>query len=174
MSGYLIGSPEANEAPLPPKAEYQWWYEYYFTTARGVLGYAKYQSDFAKLIWQIASPRWEFDDATFDRTAASFINPDYVAIVIHDDRRRLGLAESESKYDGLEKRLAEAPVITVPTITLERDANGAPHGDGDANSYRKKFAGKYAHWIIGGGVGHNLPQEAPQTFAQAVVDVDRF
>jgi pimeloyl-ACP methyl ester carboxylesterase len=172
VSGYLIGSPEANKAPLPPKAEYQWWYQYYFATERGVLGYDKYRSDFAKLIWQIASPRWEFDDATFDRTAASFNNPDYVAIVIHDYRWRLGLAKGESKYDDLEKRLAEGPVITVPTITLEGDANGAPHGDG--GSYRKKFAGKYAHRIIGGGVGHNLPQEAPRAFAQAVIDVDSY
>jgi len=172
VSGYLIGSPEANKAPLPPKAEYQWWYQYYFATERGVLGYDKYRSDFAKLIWQIASPRWKFDDAAFDRTAASFNNPDYVAIVIHDYRWRLDLAKGESKYDDLEHRLAEGPVITVPTITLEGDANGAPHGDGD--SYRKRFSGKYAHRIIGGGVGHNLPQEAPQAFAQAVVDVDGF
>jgi pimeloyl-ACP methyl ester carboxylesterase len=172
VSGYLIGSPEANKAPLPPKAEYQWWYQYYFTTERGVLGYDKYRSDFAKLIWQIASPKWNFDDATFDRTAASFNNPDYVAIVIHDYRWRLDLAKGESKYDDLEKRLAEGPVITVPTITLEGDANGAPHGDGD--SYRKKFVGKYAHRIIGGGIGHNLPQEAPRAFAQAVIDVDGY
>jgi pimeloyl-ACP methyl ester carboxylesterase len=170
VSGYLIGSPEANKVPLPPKAEYQWWYQYYFATERGVLGYDKYRRDFAKLIWQIASPRWEFDDATFDRTAASFDNPDYVAIVIHNYRWRLGLADGERKYDDLEKRLAEGPVIAVPTITLEGDANGAPHADGEA--YRKKYSGKYEHRIIRGGVGHNLPQEAPQAFAQAVVDVD--
>ncbi len=172
VSGYLIGSPEANRMPLPPKAEYQWWYQYYFATERGALGYDKYRRDFAKLIWQIASPRWEFDDATFDRTAASFDNPDYVAIVIHNYRWRLGLAKGEPQYDDLESRLAEGPVITVPTITLEGDANGAPHADGDA--YRKKFSGKYAHRIITGGVGHNLPQEAPQAFAQAVVDVDGY
>jgi pimeloyl-ACP methyl ester carboxylesterase len=169
VSGYLIGSPEANRMPLPPKAEYQWWYQYYFATERGALGYDKYRRDFAKLIWQIASPRWEFDDATFDRTAAAFDNPDYVAIVIHNYRWRIGLAKGDSQYDNLESRLAEGPVITVPTITLEGDANGAPHADGDA--YRKKFSGKYAHRIITGGVGHNLPQEAPQAFAQAVVDV---
>ena len=172
VSGYLIGSQESNKAPLPPKAEYEWWYQYYFTTERGVLGYDKYRHDFGKLIWQIASPRWEFDDATFDRTAASFNNPDYVAIVIHNYRWRLGLADGEQKYDELEKRLAESPVITVPTITLEGDANGAPHPD--ASAYRSKFSGKYAHRVIGGGIGHNLPQEAPQAFAQAVVDVDRF
>jgi pimeloyl-ACP methyl ester carboxylesterase len=172
VSGYLIGSPEANKLPLPPKAEYEWWYQYYFTTERGVLGYDKYRHDFGKLIWQIASPRWEFDDATYDRTAASFNNPDYVAIVIHNYRWRIGLAKGEAKYDDLEKRLAEGPVITVPTITLEGDANGAPHADGDA--YRKKFSGKYEHRIITGGVGHNLPQEAPQAFAQAIVDVDSF
>ena len=172
VSGYLIGSPEANKVPLPPKAEYQWWYQYYFATERGALGYDKYRHDFGKLIWQIASPRWEFDEATFDRTAASFNNPDYVAIVIHNYRWRIGVAEGEAKYDDPEKRLAEASVITVPTITLEGDANGAPHLDGDA--YRKKFSGKYEHRIIRGGIGHNLPQEAPQAFAQAVVDVARL
>jgi pimeloyl-ACP methyl ester carboxylesterase len=172
VSGYLIGSPAANRDPLPPQEEYEWWYQYYFATERGVLGYDKYRHDFGKLIWQIASPRWEFDDATFDRTAASFNNPDYVAIVIHNYRWRIGVAKGESKYDELEKRLAGAPVITVPTITLEGDANGAPHADGEA--YRKKYSGKYEHRIIGGGIGHNLPQEAPQAFAQAVVNVDRF
>jgi pimeloyl-ACP methyl ester carboxylesterase len=172
VSGYLIGSPEANKMPLPPKAEYQWWYQYYFATERGVLGYNKYRHDFGKLIWQIASPKWDFDDATFDRTAASFNNPDYVAIVIHNYRWRLGLADGERKYDDLERRLAEGPVITVPTITLEGDANGAPHADGAA--YRNKFSGKYEHRIIKGGIGHNLPQEAPQAFAQAVVDVGAY
>jgi pimeloyl-ACP methyl ester carboxylesterase len=172
VSGYLIGSPAANKLPLPPSAEYQWWYQYYFATDRGVLGYDKYRRDFGKLIWQIASPRWEFDDSTFDRTAASFDNPDYVAIVIHNYRWRLGLAKGESKYDAVEAKLAAGPVIGVPTITLEGDANGAPHPPAEA--YRGKFVGKYAHRTIGGGVGHNLPQEAPQAFAQAVVDVDRF
>jgi pimeloyl-ACP methyl ester carboxylesterase len=172
VSGYLIGSQAAGKAPLPPKAEFQWWYQFYFATDRGRDGYEKYRHDFSKLIWQLASPKWNFDDATFDRSAASFDNPDHVAIVIHNYRWRQGLAEGESKYDALEKRLAEAPVITVPAITLEGDANGAPHGD--ASSYAKKFSGKYAHRIINGGVGHNLPQEAPQAFAQAVVDVDGY
>jgi pimeloyl-ACP methyl ester carboxylesterase len=172
VSGYLIGSREANKMPLPPKAELQWWYQYYFATERGRAGYEEYRHDFAKLIWRIASPKWNFDDATFDRTAASFDNPDHVAIVIHNYRWRLGLAEGEPKYDDLEKRLAEGPVIAVPTITLEGDANGAPHPD--AASYRKKFSGKYAHRVIKGGVGHNLPQEAPRAFAQAVVDVDGY
>jgi pimeloyl-ACP methyl ester carboxylesterase len=172
VSGYLIGSVELNKMPLPPKAEYEWWYQYYFSTERGVLGYDKYRHDFAKLIWQTASPRWAFDAATFDRTAASFDNPDYVAIVIHNYRWRLGLAQGEAKYDDLEKQLAAGPVITVPTITLEGDANGAPHADGDA--YRKMFSGRYAHRIIRGGIGHNLPQEAPRDFAQAVLDVDRL
>jgi pimeloyl-ACP methyl ester carboxylesterase len=170
VSGYLIGSVEANKMPLPPKAELQWWYQYYFATERGRAGYEKYRHDFAKLIWQIASPKWDFDDATFDRSAASFDNPDHVNIVIHNYRWRLGLAEGEPKYDDLEKRLAEGPVITVPTITLEGDANGAPHPD--SGSYAKKFSGKYAHRIIDGGVGHNLPQEAPQAFAEAIVEVD--
>ena len=168
VSGYLIGSQEAGKTPLPPAAELQWWYQYYFATERGRAGYDKYRHDFAKLIWQLASPKWNFDDATFDRTAASFENPDHVAVVIHNYRWRLGLAEGEPKYDDLEKRLAEGPVITVPTITLEGDANGAPHPE--PGSYAKKFSGKYAHRTITGGIGHNLPQEAPQAFAQAIVD----
>ena len=172
VSGYLIGSPAANKAPLPPKAELAWWYQFYFATERGQDGYDKYRHDFSRLIWQIASPKWDFDDATFDRTAASFDNPDHVAIVIHNYRWRIGLAPGESKYDELEKRLAEAPVISVPTITLEGDANGAPHPD--PSSYAKKFSGKYANRIIQGGIGHNLPQEAPQAFAQAIVEVDGF
>jgi pimeloyl-ACP methyl ester carboxylesterase len=172
VSGYLIGSQQANKIPLPPKAELQWWYQYYFATDRGRAGYEKYRRDFAKLIWQLASPQWHFDDATFARTAASFDNPDHVAIVIHNYRWRLGLAAGEPRYDDLEKRLAEAPVITVPTITLEGDANGAPHPD--ASSYAKKFSGKYAHRVIEGGVGHNLPQEAPVAFANAIVDVDGY
>ena len=172
VSGYLIGSQEAGKMPLPPKAELQWWYQYYFGTERGRAGYEKYRHDFAKLIWQIASPKWRFDDATFERTAASFNNPDHVSIVIHNYRWRLGLAESEPKYDDLEKRLAEFPVITVPTITLQGDADGAPRPD--ASSYAKKFSGKYSHRVIKGGIGHNLPQEAPQAFAQAVAEVDRY
>jgi pimeloyl-ACP methyl ester carboxylesterase len=172
VSGYLIGSQEAGKTPLPPKAELQWWYQYYFATERGRAGYDKYRHDFAKLIWQIASPKWSFDDATFDRSAASFDNPDHVSIVIHNYRWRLGLAEGEPKYDDPEKRLAEFPVITVPTITLEGDANGAPHPH--PSSYAKKFSGKYAHRLINGGVGHNLPQEAPQAFAEAVVEVDGY
>jgi pimeloyl-ACP methyl ester carboxylesterase len=172
VSGYLIGSIAANQTPLPPKAELGWWYQYYFSTERGRLGYARYTHDFAKLIWQIASPRWDFDDATFDRTAASFENPDHVAIVIHNYRWRLGLAAGEARYDELEKRLAAAPEITVPTITLEGDANGAPHPEPSA--YQAKFTGKYAHRTISGGVGHNLPQEAPQAFAEAVIDVASF
>jgi pimeloyl-ACP methyl ester carboxylesterase len=169
VSGYLIGSPEANKTPLPPAAELQWWYQYYFATERGRAGYEKYRRDFAKLIWQTASPKWEFDDATFERSAASFDNPDHVSIVIHNYRWRLGLAPGESKYDDLERRLAAGPVITVPAITLEGDANGAPHAD--ANAYARKFSGKYAHRTIQGGVGHNLPQEAPEAFANAVIEV---
>ncbi len=172
VSGYLIGSQESGKMPLPPKAELQWWYQFYFATERGRAGYDKYRHDFAKLIWQLASPKWDFDDATFDRSAVSFNNPDHVAIVVHNYRWRLGLADGEAKYDDLEKRLAAGPIITVPTITLEGDANGAPHPD--PASYAKKFAGKYAHRTISGGIGHNLPQEAPQEFAQAVVDVDGF
>jgi pimeloyl-ACP methyl ester carboxylesterase len=172
VSGYLIGSQKANAMPLPPKAELQWWYQYYFATERGRAGYAEYRHDFAKLIWQIASPKWQFDDATFDRTATAFDNSDHVAVVIHNYRWRLGLAEGEAKYDDLEGRLAVSPDIVVPTITLEGDANGAPHPD--PAMYRKKFSGKYAHRNIGHGIGHNLPQEAPQAFATAIVDVDKF
>ena len=169
VSGYLIGSPEANRAPLPPNAEFAWWYQFYFATERGREGYEKYHKEFAKLIWKAASPKWNFDEATFNRTAAAFDNPDHSDITIHNYRWRLGLAEGESKYDALERRLARAPVITVPTITLEGDGNGAPHPDSAA--YAKKFSGKYAHRVIAGGVGHNLPQEAPREFAQAVIDV---
>jgi pimeloyl-ACP methyl ester carboxylesterase len=172
VSGYLISNQEAGKMPLPPKAELQWWYRFYFATERGRAGYEKYRHDFSKLIWKLASPKWDFDDATFDRIAASFDNPDHVCIVIHNYRWRLGLAEGEAKYNDLEKRLAESPMITVPTITLEGDANGAPHPEPAA--YRNKFSGKYAHRTLNGGIGHNLPQEAPQAFAQAVIDADRL
>ena len=172
VSGYLIGNQEAGKVPLPPQAELQWWYQYYFATERGREGYDKYRHDFAKLIWQIASPKWKFDDATFDRSAASFDNPDHVSITIHNYRWRLALAEGEARYDEFERRLAAGPAIAVPTITLEGDANGAPHLD--ASAYAKKFSGRYLHRVVTGGVGHNLPQEAPQAFAQAVIDADRF
>ncbi|CAN7457162.1 alpha/beta hydrolase [Bradyrhizobium sp. LjRoot220] len=172
VSGYLIGSQQANTMPLPPKAELQWWYQYYFATERGRAGYDKFRHDFARLIWQIASPKWQFDDATFDRSAASLDSPDHVSISIHNYRWRLGLAEGEAKYDDLEKKLAIAPVISVPTITLEGDANGAPHPDSTA--YARKFSGKYQHRLIKGGIGHNLPQEAPQAFASAVIDVSKY
>jgi pimeloyl-ACP methyl ester carboxylesterase len=170
VSGYLIGSQKAGQVPLPPEAEQQWWYQYYFATERGRAGYDKYRKEFARLIWRTASPKWNFDDATFDRSAASFDNPDHLAIVIHNYRWRLGLADGESQYDELEQRLAEAPAITVPTITLEGDANGAPHPDPSA--YAEKFTGPYSHRTIEGGIGHNLPQEAPQAFVDAVIDVD--
>ena len=172
VSGYLIGSQASGQVPLPPEAELQWWYQYYFSTERGRAGYDKYRHDFARLIWRIASPKWNFDDATFDRSAASLHNPDHVDIVIHNYRWRLALAEGEPKYDALEKRLAEGPTITVPTITLEGDANGAPHPDPGA--YARKFSGRYSHRTLSGGIGHNLPQEAPHAFAQAIVDVDRY
>jgi len=173
VSGYLISSAAANKQPLPPAAEYQWWYQFYFATERGALGYDKYRHDFGKLIWQTASPKWAFDDATFDRTAASFNNPDYATIVIHNYRFRLGLAEGEAKFNDLEARTAARPMITVPTITLEGDANGAPHFPNDG-PYRDRFTGKYANRVITGGIGHNLPQEAPEAFAQAIIDVDHY
>jgi pimeloyl-ACP methyl ester carboxylesterase len=172
VSGYLISNQAAGKVPLPPEVELQWWYQYYFSTDRGRAGYDTYRHDFNKLIWQIASPQWDFDDATFERSAAAFDNPDHVAIVIHNYRWRLGLAEGEPQYDELEKRLATSPDITMPTITLEGDANAAPHPE--ASGYTRKFSGKYSHRIIQGGIGHNLPGEAPQEFAQAIVDVDRY
>ncbi|MBO1907927.1 alpha/beta hydrolase [Microvirga sp. 3-52] len=172
VSGYLIGSQDAGRMPLPPKAELEWWYQFYFATERGRIGYDKYRHDFARLIWRLASPKWNFDDSTFERTAASFDNPDHVDIVIHNYRWRLGLAEGDSKHENLEKRLAAFPPISVPTITLEGDANGAPHPD--PATYALKFSGRYEHRLITGGIGHNLPQEAPQAFANAVADVDRL
>jgi pimeloyl-ACP methyl ester carboxylesterase len=172
VSGYLIGSREANRKPLPPSAELAWWYQFYFATERGRAGYAQYRDEFARLIWRTASPKWQFDDATFARSAAAFDNPDHVDIVIHNYRWRIGVADGEPAYDELEDRLAQGPLIAVPTITMEGDANGAPHPD--ATAYRGKFTGTYAHRVIDGGVGHNLPQEAPEAFAEAIIDVDGF
>ena len=172
VSGYLIGSRAANRKPLPPKAELEWWYQYYFATDRGQAGYEQYRNEFNKLIWKLASPKWNFDDATFARSASSFANPDHVQIVIHNYRWRLSLAEGERQYDDFERRLAQSPVITVPSITLEGDANGAPHPDPKA--YAKKFSGKYSHRLISPGVGHNLPQEAPRAFADAILEVDAY
>src|SRR5580698_1442433 len=172
VSGYLISSPAGNQTPLPPEPAFLFWYQYYFATPVGEAGYAKYLDQFNKFIWHQASPKWNFDDATYDRTAASFNNSDHVDIVMHDYRWRLGLADGERKYDDLEKRLAALSPITVPTITMEGDANGAIHAPSAA--YRNRFSGKYEYRLITGGVGHNLPQEAPQAFAKAVIDVDRF
>jgi pimeloyl-ACP methyl ester carboxylesterase len=172
VSGYLIGSQEANKKPLPPQAELSWWYQFYFATERGREGYQANTHDFAKLIWKLASPQWNFDDAAFDRSAKAFENPDHVAITIHNYRWRLGFADGERKYDELEKKLAAFPAIAVPTITMEGDANGAPHPDPSA--YAKKFTGRYEHRTVTGGIGHNLPQEAPQAFAEAILDVDRL
>jgi pimeloyl-ACP methyl ester carboxylesterase len=170
VSGYLIGSQAAGGVPLPPEAEHQWWYQYYFATERGRAGYDTYRREFARLIWRTASPQWDFDEATFERSAASLDNPDHVAIAIHNYRWRLGLAEGEPQYDELEAKLAEAPDITVPAITLEGDANGAPHPE--PSTYAEKFTGPYSHRAIEGGIGHNLPQEAPEAFVDAVLDVD--
>jgi pimeloyl-ACP methyl ester carboxylesterase len=172
VSGYLIGSQASGKTPLPPAAEFQWWYQYYFATERGRAGYDKYRYDFARLIWQLASPKWKFDDATFDRSAAAFDNPDHVDIVVHNYRWRLGLVPGERRYDELEGRLASGPAIAIPSITLEGDANGAPHPDPTA--YAKNFTGRYEHRTITGGIGHNLPQEAPDAFAKAIVDVSAF
>jgi pimeloyl-ACP methyl ester carboxylesterase len=171
VSGYLIGSQEAGKVPLPPADELQWWYQYYFATDRGRAGYERYRREFAKLIWRSASPKWNFDDATFDRSAAAFDNPDHVAIVVHNYRWRLGVAAGEAEYDELEKRLSYGPPISVPTITLEGDANGAPHPKPSA--YAGKFSGQYSHRTIEGGIGHNLPQEAPEAFADAILEAGR-
>lgn len=173
VSGYLIGTPKGNQKPLAPKAALVWWYQFYFATDLGRAGYDEYRHDFNKLIWQTASPKWQFDDATYARSAASFDNPDHVDIVIHNYRWRIGLAKGEAKYDDLERRIAEVSAITVPTITLEGDANGAAHAP-DPSAYRNKFTGKYESRVLTGGIGHNLPQEAPQAFADAIVDVNRF
>ena len=172
VSGYLIGSRAAGAKPLPPKQELQWWYQFYFATERGKAGYAANTNAFNRQIWELASPKWQFDDATYARSAASFANPDHVDIVIHNYRWRLGLAEGEARYDGAEAKLAASPIVAIPTITMEGDANGAPHPD--PADYRAKFAGPYAHRQITGGIGHNLPQEAPAAFAQAVLDVGRL
>ncbi|WP_443030840.1 MULTISPECIES: alpha/beta fold hydrolase [unclassified Sphingopyxis] len=172
VSGYLIGSQAASAKPLPPAAELQWWYQFYFATERGKAGYAANTNDFNKQIWKLASPEWKFDDATFDRSAAAFANPDHVDIVIHNYRWRLGLADGEPQYDAVEAKLAAAPPVTIPAITMEGDANGAPHPNPE--QYRAKFTGPYAHRLITGGIGHNLPQEAPAAFAQAVLDVTKL
>jgi pimeloyl-ACP methyl ester carboxylesterase len=172
VSGYLIGSQEAGKQPLPPSAELQWWYQFYFATDRGQAGYEKNRHAFAKLIWQTASPQWRFDDATFDRSAAALNNPDHVAVTVHNYRWRLGLAAGEPKYAALEARLAQFPSITVPTITMEGDANGAPHPE--PSTYAKRFRGKYKHVHLSGGIGHNPPQEAPRAFADAVIEVDHL
>jgi pimeloyl-ACP methyl ester carboxylesterase len=172
VSGYLVANRDANRQPLPPQAEYAWWYQYYFATERGERGYSEYRRDFSKLIWRLASPKWQFDDTTFDRAARSFDNRDHVRIVIHNYRWRLGIDAGEPQYDALEATLAEAPRIPIPAITLQGDADGAPHPD--SRAYAKKFSGPYAHRVVAGGVGHNLPQEAPRAFADAVIDVDRW
>jgi pimeloyl-ACP methyl ester carboxylesterase len=172
VSGYLIAGQQANAAPLSPEAELSWWYQFYFATERGALGYAKNRDAFARLIWRTASPKWAFDDATFARSAASLANPDHVAITIHNYRWRLGLAQGEARFDADEARLATRPDILVPTLTMEGDANAAPHPD--PASYAGKFKGRYEHRLISGGVGHNLPQEAPGAFAQAMLDVARW
>jgi pimeloyl-ACP methyl ester carboxylesterase len=169
VSGYLIGNQHAGALPLAPVAEHSWWYQFYFATERGRAGYDANRRDFARLIWHTASPQWPFDEATFDRTAASFDNPDHVEIVVHNYRWRMGLADGERRFDDLEQQLAASPPISVPTVTLEGDANGAPHPE--PASYAAKFTGRYTHVTVPGGVGHDLPQEAPKAFAEAVLDV---
>jgi pimeloyl-ACP methyl ester carboxylesterase len=172
VSGYLIGSQEAGKQPLPPAAELQWWYQFYFATERGRIGYEKNHHDFAKLIWKLASPEWKFDDATYERSAVALDNPDHTAVTVSNYRWRLGLEKSEAKYEALEAKLATFPSISVPTITMEGDANGAPHPEPAA--YAKRFTGKYKHELITGGIGHNLAQEAPEAFAKAVIEVGKL
>jgi pimeloyl-ACP methyl ester carboxylesterase len=167
VSGYIIVNLAANLLPLPPKAEYGWWYQYYFATDRGVQGYRDNTRDFNELIWRNASPTWSFDDATYGRSAAAFANPDHVEIVIHNYRWRLSLAPGQPEYDDLERRLATKPEITVPTITVSSDFDG-PAKDGKA--YRQLFTGKYSHQVLD-GIGHNVPQEAPRQFADAIIEV---
>ena len=172
VNGYLINNRERNKLPLPPKVEHGWWYQFYFATERGKAGYDANRRDFNNLIWKANSPMWNFDAATFERSAASFDNPDHVSIVIHNYRWRLSIADGDPRYDAIEKRLADGPVIAVPTITLDGDSDGvAPASDGKA--YAAKFSGRRTHRVIK-GIGHNLPQEAPRAFAEAVVEVDRY
>lgn len=170
VSGYLITSLAGNLQPLPPQAELGWWYQYYFATDRGRLGYERNRDDFNRLIWHTASPAWNFDDATYQRSVPAFANPDHVDIVVHNYRWRLSLAPGEPQYDAYEKQLATAPPITVPTITLASDFDGAAK---DGSSYRGKFTGRYEHRVLD-GIGHNVPQEAPQPFAQAIMDAGRL
>jgi len=170
VSGYLIVNREANLQPLPPRAELGWWYQYYFATERGRLGYEANRYEFNKLIWQIASPTWQFDEATFRRTASSFDNPDHVAIVIDNYRWRLSLTKGEPRYDALEEKLSHSPPITVPSITIASDFDGAA---ADGAGYAQRFVGPHEHRILK-GIGHNVPQEAPEPFARALVDVDRY
>jgi pimeloyl-ACP methyl ester carboxylesterase len=165
--GYLIVNYAANRQPSPPRDELALWFQYYFCTERGALGYADNRYDFNKLMWQWLSPKWKFDDATYDRTATSFENPDHVAVVIHNFRTRYGVAEGDPQYAHLNDKLQAYPVITVPTITIASDFDGA---NANGASYRKQFSGKYQHRILK-GFGHNIPQEDPQGFAQAVIDV---
>jgi pimeloyl-ACP methyl ester carboxylesterase len=172
VSGYLVGNVNTVANPLKPNDEHDWWYQFYFATERGKAGYEKYRREFARLIWETASPTWKFDDATFERSAKAFDNPDHVAITIHNYRWRLGLAAGDPQYDELEKKLSAGPAITVPAITLEGDANGAPHLPPAA--YRAKFTGKYSHRTLTGGIGHDLPQEAPKAFADAVIEVASY
>ena len=170
VSGYVVGSQAAIQTPLPPSAENQWWYLFYFATDRGQAGYVKYTKDFNRFIWQQASPKWTFDDETFERSATAFENPDFVRISLYNYRWYLGLESGEGKYDELEKKIATFPTIACPTITLEGDANGAAHAD--PSVYARKYVGRYEHRNITGGIGHNLPQEAPEAFAKAIVDVN--
>ena len=167
VSGYIIINLESNLKPLPPKAELGWWYQYYFATERGKSGYAQNTYEFNKQIWKLASPLWNFDKATYDQSAQSFDNPDHVAIVIHNYRWRQSTEAGEAKYDSLEKKLALRPTIKVPTITISSDFDGT---NADGKAYADKFTGIYEHRILN-GIGHNVPQEDPKSFAQAIIDV---
>ncbi|MGK5731946.1 alpha/beta fold hydrolase [Streptomyces sp. URMC 124] len=174
VGGYLTVNLEANLRPLAPATEHAWWYQYYFATERGRMAMEDRgkRHDLTRLVWNTVSPTWNFDDATFERTAAAFENPDYAPIVIHNYRWRLSLAEGERRYEPYEKRLAARPVVTVPTVTLdaERDPFTVP---GDGSAYRDRFAGPYDHRTLK-GIGHNTPQEAPEAFARAVLDAIRL
>lgn len=167
--GYNIQDIARALAPQPPEIEHKLWYQYYFHGERGRAGLEKYRRQFCKLLWQLWSPSWQFDEATYERSAAAFDNPDFVEVVIHSYRHRYGLAAGDPALETTEQRLSRLPPINVPTIALHGGDNGViPVATSER--HERYFAGKYAHRIIP-GVGHNLPQEAPTEFADAVLEL---
>jgi pimeloyl-ACP methyl ester carboxylesterase len=165
VGGYIVTQLATSARPLPAHVEHAWWYQYYFATENGRSGLAAHRREIARILWSTNSPRWAFDDATFGRTASAFDNPDYVDIVVHNYRWRLGLAPGDPRFDRHESRLATRPVIDVPAITIEGDSSGISHAT-DGEAYAAKFPRRISHRVL--PAGHNVPQEAPQAFADAV------